>query len=37
MWNDYKKTNPQYLKSKYGYEIVEQHYDYEKNEIEKEI
>ncbi len=30
MWNDYKKNNPQYLKSKYGYEIVEQHYDYEK-------
>nr|AAA17843.1 ORF EF1 [Invertebrate iridescent virus 6] len=36
MWNDYKKNNPQYLKSKYGYEIVEQHYDYEKNEIDKE-
>jgi hypothetical protein len=27
MWNDYKKNNPQYLKSKYGYEVsTEQHY-----------
>ncbi len=31
-----RKNNPQYLKSNIGYEIVEQHYDYEKNEIEKE-
>ena len=23
MWNDYKKNNPQYLKSKYGYEAVD--------------
>ncbi len=30
MWNDYKKNNPQYFKIKYGYEIVEQHYDYDK-------
>ncbi len=31
-----RKTIHNSLKSKYGYEIVEQHYDYEKNEIEKE-
>jgi hypothetical protein len=26
MWNDYKKNNPQYLKSKYGYEVIETNY-----------